>query len=62
MVEFSEPPRGYTVLAYSQSEIPGSPYYNDQAPLFAAGEFKRAAFTDAEINESLVKKYRPGGE
>lgn len=62
MVEFSEPPRGYSVLAYSQSEIPSSPYYNDQAALFAAGKFKRAAFTDAEINESLVKKYRPGEE
>ncbi len=62
MVEFSEPPRGYTVLAYSQSEIPSSPYYNDQAALFAAGKFKRAAFTDAEINEALVTKYRPGEE
>jgi acyl-homoserine-lactone acylase len=62
MVEFSEPPRGYTVLAYSQSEIPNSPHYNDQAALFAAGKFKRAAFTDAEINETLIKRYHPGEE
>ncbi len=62
MVEFSEPPRGYTVLAYSQSEIAGSPHYNDQAELFAAGRFKRAAFTDAEINQTLSKQYHPGEE
>lgn len=61
-VEFSEPPQGYTVVAYSQSNVPGSPHYNDQAALFASGKLKRAAFTEAEIEAQLERKYRPGEE
>ncbi len=61
-VEFSQPPKAYTIVAYSQSGIEGSPHYNDQAPLFSANKMKQAAFTDAEIEEQLLKKYRPGEE
>ncbi len=61
-VEFSEPPRAYTVVAYSESEIAGSPYYADQSPLFSASQMKRAAFTDAEIQAQLLKTYHPGEE
>ncbi len=61
-VEFSEPPKAYTVVAYSQSELEGSPHFADQAPLFSAGKMKRAAFTDEEIEEQLIRKYRPGEE
>ncbi|MGD9723755.1 MAG: penicillin acylase family protein [Pirellulales bacterium] len=61
-VEFSEPPKGYSVLAYSQSEIEGSPHFADQAPLFAAGAMKRVAFTDEQIQAHLLKKYHPGDE
>ena len=46
-VEFSQPPRAYTVVAYSQSDVDGSPHFSDQAPLFSASKMKRAAFTDA---------------
>jgi acyl-homoserine-lactone acylase len=61
-VEFSQPPKAYTVVAYSQSELENSPHYADQAPLFSAGKMKRAAFTEAEIQAQLVKSYRPGEE
>lgn len=61
-VEFSQPPKAYTVLAYSQSDVEGSPHYSDQAALFAAGKMKRVAFTDAEIQAQLIKSYRPGEE
>ncbi len=61
-VEFSDPPQGHTVLAYSQSEIPGAPHYSDQAPLFSSGKMKRAAFTEAEIEAQLLKRYHPGEE
>jgi len=61
-VEFSEPPQAYTVLAYSESELENSPHYADQAPLFSANQMKRAAFTDAEIESQIIRKYRPGEE
>lgn len=61
-VEFTSPVRAYSVLAYGQSNDPKSPYYSDQAALFARGELKPVAFTEAEIEEQLVRRYRPGEE
>ncbi len=61
-VEFSQPPKAYTVLAYSQSELEDSPHFADQAPLFSAGKMKRAAFTDEEIAAQLLRSYHPGKE
>jgi acyl-homoserine-lactone acylase len=61
-VEFSQPPKAYSVLAYSQSDVEGAPHFSDQAALFAAGKMKRVAFTDAEIQAQLIKSYRPGEE
>ena len=61
-VEFSQPPKAYTVLAYSQSDVEGSPHYSDQAARFAGQKMKRAAFTEAEIQAQLIKSYRPGEE
>ena len=61
-VEFSQPPKAYSVLAYSQSDVPSSPHFADQAPLFAAGKMKRVAFTEEEIKAHTKKSYRPGEE
>ena len=61
-VEFSQPPKAYTIVAYSESDVAGAPHFSDQAPLFSAGKLKRAAFTDAEIQAQLLKAYRPGEE
>jgi acyl-homoserine-lactone acylase len=61
-VEFSQPPKAYTVVAYSQSDVAGSPHYSDQAALFAGNKMKRAAFTESEIQAQLLKTYHPGEE
>jgi acyl-homoserine-lactone acylase len=60
-VEFSDPPRAYSVLAYGNSNRAGSPHYYDQARLFAENRMKRVAFTEEEIEGDLVDRYRPGG-
>ncbi len=61
-VEFSQPPKAYTLVAYSQSDVPNGPNYSDQAALFSAGKLKRAAFTPEEVKAQLVKSYHPGEE
>ena len=59
-VEFGDVPRAYSVLAYGQSSKPESPYFSDQAALFAAGQMKRVAFTEADIRKTTVRAYHPG--
>ncbi len=61
-VEFTDVPRAFSVLAYGESNKPGSPHNGDQGQLFARGEFKRIAFTDAEIDAQTIRRYRPGME
>jgi acyl-homoserine-lactone acylase len=58
-VEFSDPPRAYTVVGYSQSEVPGAEHFADQATLYSENRMKRAAFTEAEIKRDLERTYRP---
>ena len=59
-VEFAPVPRAYSVLAYGQSPKPDSPYHGDQAEMFARGELKRVAFTEADIEAGTIRRYRPG--
>ncbi|SFC10219.1 Acyl-homoserine lactone (AHL) acylase PvdQ [Parapedobacter composti] len=59
-VEFGETPRAMSVLAYGQSNKSGSPHASDQLELFARGELKPVAFTEAEIQAQLLRTYRPG--
>ena len=59
-VEFGETPRAYSVLAYGQSSRAASPHRSDQAALFAHGQLKPVAFTEADIARQLVRRYRPG--
>jgi acyl-homoserine-lactone acylase len=59
-VEFSDPPRAYSVLAYGNSNRGESPYFYNQAHLFSRNEMKRVAFTEADIQRDLVERYRPG--
>jgi acyl-homoserine-lactone acylase len=58
-VEFSDPPRAYSIMAYSQSDDPDSPHYNDQCEMFAKGEWKPVFFTEADIAANLERSYRP---
>ncbi|MFB6368433.1 MAG: penicillin acylase family protein, partial [Gemmatimonadota bacterium] len=59
-VRFSDPPKAYSVLAYGQSPDPPSPHHDDQARMFAEGRMKRVAFTEEQIEEKLIRRYRPG--
>ncbi len=61
-VEFGESPRAYTVVGYSQSEVEGTPHFDDQAQLYSENRLKKAAFTEAEISEQLLSTYHPGQE
>jgi len=61
-VEFSDPPRAYSVLAYGNSNREASPYYYDQAELFADNRMKPVAFTEEDIQADLVRRYHPGEE
>ena len=61
-VEFTSPPRAYSVLAYGQSRREDSPYYDDQAAMFARGELKPVAYTRADVERAAERRYRPGLE
>ena len=60
VVEFSDPPRAYSILAYGQSSREDSPHFDDQAEMFARNEMKRVAFTPQEIREHSIRRYSPG--
>jgi len=59
-VEFGETPRAYSVLAYGNSNRPSSPWYYNQAELFANNRLKAVAFMESDIRRTLVDHYRPG--
>lgn len=61
-VEFSDPPRAYSILAYGNSNREESPYFYDQAELFADNRMKPVAFTEEDIGKDLVRRYQPGEE
>ena len=61
-VEFGDPPRAYSVLAYGNSNQEDSPYFYDQAEMFANNTLKPVAYTEEEIQKDLVELYRPGKE
>ncbi len=59
-VEFGDTPHAYSVLSYGQSPLPTSPWHADQAEMFAKGEMKKVAFTEADVNSQAVVRFRPG--
>ena len=59
-VEFGDVPRAFSVLAYGESSRPDSPWFADQAAMFARGELKPVAFTGRDIDAQSVVRYRPG--
>ena len=61
-VEFGDIPRAYSILAYGQSPDPASPWYANQAALFAANRMKPVHWTEAAIAAATVQRYRPGEE
>ena len=59
-VEFGDTPHAYSVLAYGESRLATSPYYDVQAAMFARGELKKVAFTEADVNANAIVRFRPG--
>jgi acyl-homoserine-lactone acylase len=59
-VEFGDVPRAYSVLAYGESPRDNSPWFSDQAEMFARGELKKVAFLASDVDAGAVLRYRPG--
>jgi acyl-homoserine-lactone acylase len=59
-VEFGDVPRAYSVLAYGESNQPDSPYFDDQAAMFAHGRMKTVAFSREDVERAAIRRYRPG--
>lgn len=59
-VEFGDVPRAYSVLAYGESNQPDSPWFDDQATMFAHGQMKKVSFTREDVERNAVRRYRPG--
>lgn len=59
-VEFGDTPRAYSALAYGESSRPESPWFSDQAALFARGELKPVAYDAKDVDAQSVVRYRPG--
>lgn len=61
VVEFSKDGvQAKSVLTYGVSRDPSSPHYNDQAEMYAKGEFKKVLFSDGEIEANIEERYHPG--
>lgn len=59
-VEFGDEPRAYSILAYGESPDPTSPWYANQAEMFARGQLKPVIWRLDDIMHSAVRTYRPG--
>lgn len=59
-VEFGEKVKAKSILAGGNSGNPNSRHFNDQAEMFAKGEFKDVLFYKEDVLKNMEKKYRPG--
>ncbi|WP_424962528.1 penicillin acylase family protein [Ekhidna sp.] len=59
-VEFGDKVRAKTILAGGQSSDPSSPHFDDQAEMYASGEFKEAAFYREDVEARAEETYKPG--
>ena len=60
VVEFGDSLRAKTILAGGQSNDPSSPHFDDQAQMYADGEFKDVAFYRNDVEKRARRSYRPG--
>ncbi len=60
VVEFGPRLRAKSILAGGNNNRPGSPHFEDQAALYARGQFKDVLFYKQDIERHLERKYHPG--
>ncbi|MYN47460.1 acylase [Pseudoduganella sp. FT93W] len=60
VVEFGPQIRARSVLAGGQSGNPASPHFNDQAGMYARGEFKEIWISRKDVEAHLERRYHPG--
>lgn len=56
IIDFSDVDNSMSILPTGQSGNPFSPYYDDQAPLYAKGLFRKMMLNSAEINQNAKHK------
>jgi acyl-homoserine-lactone acylase len=59
LVDFSQPGRAWSVLAYGQTTKLESPHSSDQLRLFAEHRLRPAWYFEADIKANLRREYRP---
>ena len=59
-IDFSRLPQALSILAYGESPRRDSPWFADQAEMFAKGQLKPVAFTAKDVDSQAVVRYRPG--
>jgi len=60
VVEFGDRVRAKSILVGGQSSDPGSPHFDDQAPLYVKHEFKDVAYYRDDVERRAAERYRPG--
>jgi acyl-homoserine-lactone acylase len=60
LVDFSQPGRAWSVLAYGQTTNLQSPHSSDQLRLFAGHRLRPAWYSEADIKANLRREYKPG--
>ena len=61
-VEFSEPPRAFTIVAYSQSDVPEVALFRRSGAALFGQSLKAGRVYRRRNRAQLVKTYRPGEE
>lgn len=59
-VEFGERVEAKSLLCGGNSRYPNSPYFDNQAEMYAKGQFKKVLFYKPDIERNAVLTYNPG--
>tara|TARA_A100000164_G_scaffold371486_1_gene399252 strand:- start:1414 stop:1632 length:219 start_codon:yes stop_codon:yes gene_type:complete len=60
VVEFGNPLRAKAITVGGLQSDPDSPHFDDQAEMYANGEFRDIHFYRNDIEANLEREYRPG--
>ena len=60
VVEFGQPLRARAITVGGLQSDPNAPHFDDQAQMYANGEFREVLFYRPDIEANLERRYRPG--